>query len=40
MEAFISAGTRRIVVDNNSREMYYTWTHYGQVGDPAFLKIR
>ena len=35
-----NAGPRRIVVNNNSGEMYYTWTHYGQAGDPAFVRIR
>ena len=39
-QSVTNAGTRRIVVNNNTGEMYYTWTHYGQAGDPAFAKIR
>jgi len=34
------AGVRRIVVNQETVETYYTWTHYGQAGDPAFVQIR
>jgi hypothetical protein len=34
------AGVRRVVVDNASGNIFYTWTHYGQSGDPAFVIIR
>ncbi len=37
---FAGAGARRIVVDNASGNIFYTWTHYGQSGDPGFLLIR
>ena len=31
----VGAGARRIVVDNASGAIYYTWTHYGQAGTPG-----
>ncbi|WP_394839142.1 Hint domain-containing protein [Pendulispora rubella] len=34
------AGSRRIVIDTRNGDAYYTWTHYGSHGDPAFVKIR
>jgi RHS repeat-associated protein len=34
------AGARRLVYDRASGRLYYTWTHYGQAGDPAFLRVR
>jgi hypothetical protein len=34
------AGPLRVVVDSVSEAIYYTWTHYGQAGDPAFVRIR
>ncbi|WP_185734619.1 RHS repeat-associated core domain-containing protein, partial [Burkholderia sp. Bp9031] len=34
------AGTNRIVMNNQTGEMYYTWTHYGDTGNPAFVQIR
>jgi len=34
------AGENRIVVNHQTGEMYYTWTHYGDSGRPAFVKIR
>lgn len=34
------AGTNRIVVNSQTGEMYYTWTHYGDAAMPAFVKIR
>ena len=38
-------GRRRLVVDESvaepaKRRVYYTWTHYGQHGAPAFVRIR
>jgi RHS repeat-associated protein len=35
-----TAGLRRIVLNNATGEMYYTWTHYGTVGSPPFVQIR
>jgi len=35
-----SAGPLRVVVNHVTGEMYYTWTHYGDSGAPAFVKIR
>jgi guanyl-specific ribonuclease Sa len=35
-----SAGTQRIVVNSQTGEVYYTWTHYGDSGSPAFVRIR
>lgn len=35
-----NAGTRRIVKNVETGELYYTWTHYGDAGSPAFVKIR
>lgn len=34
------AGPLRVVYDPSTGEMYYTWTHYGDSGDPAFVRIR
>jgi guanyl-specific ribonuclease Sa len=34
------AGPLRVVVDDNTGSMYYTWTHYGDAGSPAFVQIR
>ena len=34
------AGTLRVVVNKQTGEMYYTWTHYGGAGKPAFVQIR
>jgi guanyl-specific ribonuclease Sa len=28
------------IVTGQQGEMYYTWTHYGDIGDPAFVRIR
>jgi hypothetical protein len=33
-------GGRRLVVCDVSARVYYTWTHYGDNGDPAFVRIR
>ena len=33
-------GPRRIVKNVNTGELYYTWTHYGDAGNPAFVRIR
>jgi guanyl-specific ribonuclease Sa len=33
-------GPRRIVVNVNTGEVYYTWTHYGDSGKPAFVRVR
>lgn len=34
------AGTRRIVVNKETGAVYYTWTHYGDTGNPPFVRIR
>jgi RHS repeat-associated protein len=34
------AGPLRVVVNSQTGEMYYTWTHYGDSGNPAFVRIR
>jgi len=34
------AGPLRVVVNTQTGEMYYTWTHYGDAGTPAFVQIR
>ncbi|MCC6699391.1 MAG: RHS repeat-associated core domain-containing protein [Candidatus Hydrogenedentes bacterium] len=34
------AGPRRIVVDELTGEIFYSWTHYGDTGRPAFVQIR
>ncbi|WP_394830148.1 HINT domain-containing protein [Pendulispora rubella] len=34
-----SAGGRRIVIDTKTGDVYYSRTHYGDHGDPAFVKI-
>jgi hypothetical protein len=34
------AGPLRVVYDPNTGAMYYTWTHYGDSGEPAFVRIR
>lgn len=35
-----AGNVNRIVVNKNTGEIYYSWTHYGDLGDPAFVKIR
>ncbi|ACD23516.1 ribonuclease [Clostridium botulinum] len=35
-----NAGPRRIVKNIDTGEVYYTWTHYGDAGEPAFVRIR
>lgn len=32
-------GNRRIVVHQATSRTYYTWTHYGESGSPAFVLI-
>ncbi|MGW4162244.1 polymorphic toxin-type HINT domain-containing protein [Streptomyces sp. NPDC004788] len=34
------AGPLRVVRNEETGETYYTWTHYGDSGDPAFVQIR
>ena len=34
------AGTLRVVLNSQNGDMYYTWTHYGDTGEPAFVRIR
>ena len=34
------AGVRRVVRDRKTGRMYYTWTHYGDTGNPAFVQVR
>jgi hypothetical protein len=34
------AGPLRVVANQQSGVMYYTWTHYGDAGPPAFVQIR
>lgn len=34
------AGPLRVVVNSQTGETYYTWTHYGDTGNPAFVRIR
>ncbi len=34
------AGTNRIVANGDASEVYYTWTHYGDMGVPSFVRIR
>ena len=34
------AGPRRVVVDSSNGSTFYTWTHYGDAGPPAFVRIR
>lgn len=34
------AGPLRVVVNQQSGQVYYTWTHYGDAGAPAFVQIR
>lgn len=33
-------GSRRLVIHNSSKRVYYSWTHYGDNGQPAFVRIR
>lgn len=33
-------GSRRLVVKTSNKNVYYTWTHYGDNGKPAFVRIR
>jgi guanyl-specific ribonuclease Sa len=35
-----SPGALRVVMNKDTGEMYYTWTHYGDSGPPAFVQIR
>ena len=35
-----NAGPLRLVVNKDTGAMYYTWTHYGDNGLPAFVQIR
>lgn len=35
-----SAGALRIVKNTDTGETYYTWTHYGDSGNPPFVQIR
>jgi RHS repeat-associated protein len=35
-----AAGTLRVVVDRQTGEMFFTWTHYGDTGSPPFVQIR
>ena len=32
-------GPLRVVVDTVSNAIYYTWTHYGQSGDPPLFEF-
>jgi guanyl-specific ribonuclease Sa len=34
------AGPLRVVTNPQTGEMFYTWTHYGDTGAPAFVQIR
>jgi guanyl-specific ribonuclease Sa len=34
------AGPLRVVRNTQTGEVYYTWTHYGDSGPPAFVRIR
>ncbi|MGW6486253.1 ribonuclease domain-containing protein [Streptomyces sp. NPDC055056] len=34
------AGALRVVKNTQAGETYYTWTHYGDSGSPAFVRIR
>ncbi|MCT4632347.1 MAG: hypothetical protein N4A76_06380 [Firmicutes bacterium] len=34
------AGSRRIFENVDTGDLLYTWTHYGDSGDPAFLRIK
>ena len=34
------AGPLRVVVDSDTGATYYTWTHYGDTGNPPFVRIR
>ena len=34
------AGLQRIVVNSSTGDVYYSWTHYGDAGAPAFVQIR
>jgi hypothetical protein len=34
------AGPLRVVRDSKTGATYYTWTHYGDAGDPTFVQIR
>ncbi|MFE9570296.1 polymorphic toxin-type HINT domain-containing protein [Streptomyces sp. NPDC006692] len=35
-----NAGTLRVVRNSITKELYYTWTHYGDTGSPAFVRVR
>ena len=34
------AGPLRVVRDQNTGATYYSWTHYGDTGGPAFVRVR
>jgi guanyl-specific ribonuclease Sa len=36
----LNRGPRRLVVSDSGGSIYYTWTHYGDSGLPAFVRIR
>lgn len=31
---------KRLVVSGDGSRVYYTWTHYGDGGDPPFVRVR
>ena len=33
-------GNRRLVIDSKNERVYYSWTHYGDNGDPPFVLLR
>jgi guanyl-specific ribonuclease Sa len=35
-----NSGLKRVVVSDADGSAYYTWTHYGDQGEPAFVQIR
>ena len=39
-EGAASVGARRLVVHRAKKFVYYTWTHYGQNGTPAFVRVK
>jgi hypothetical protein len=38
--ATTNRGVRRIVKEIDTEATYYTWTHYGNTGNPPFVRIR
>lgn len=36
----IGAGPLRVVINSQTGETYYMWTHYGDTGAPAFVQIQ